>query len=211
VDIRLQTLGLRQILIIFTMAAAEAAMLAAIWDFPKWVLFASMLLQLAAAGSLYFDAQFPQINLGRALFLIFLMANLLIVADAIYVRPLDPRLVPFAEKSRFFDGFVNDDSESFKMICFPFDSENPSSCSIALRYQEALGKFWKPKDFAFDQRPSADFKGISILTGSIIPSRGADRLRQQLLAIGIEPDYRTANASLNLGPNDFAVWIGGKP
>ena len=91
---------IRQILIAITLVAAEAAMLAAIWDFPKWVLFVSAILQLAAAGSLYFYADLPRINLGWVLFSIFLTTNLTIVGGGIYDRLFtDPRLAPFAENS----------------------------------------------------------------------------------------------------------------
>jgi hypothetical protein len=152
---------IRQILLAITLVAAEAAMLAAIWDLPKWVLFVTAILQLAAAGSLYFYADFPRVNLGWVFFSIFLAVNLLIVASGLYDRvSRDPRLAPFAENSRFFNDLPTDAPGTFTMFCFPFDTESPSSCDIALRYQDALGKYWRPGNFLFDQVRSPNFPRI---------------------------------------------------
>jgi len=204
-------LGLRESLIGFALAAAEAAMLTAISDLPKWVLCLSVVLQLAVAGSLYFHWYFPQVNLGWMFASLFLVVNLLIFACGIYVSSVDPRLTPLVANSGFFRDLSTDKPGTFTMICFPFDSASPSSCAIALRYQTALGKYWRPGAIIFD--PSLpDFKGISLLTQSKEPSNSALAIRERFRSVGIEPLFNTADpALLKLGHDDFAVWIGGKP
>jgi hypothetical protein len=140
------------------------------------------------------------------------LTAVLICVQILSRRAPDLRLAPFASDSHFFSDLQSDDAESFKMVCFPYDAEEPPSCSIALRYQDALGKYWTPEDIVFDQDRAATFKGISILTQSTNAPKGALRLRQQFRTVGIETDFRTADpSSLKLGPKDFAVWIGGKP
>jgi hypothetical protein len=123
----------------------------------------------------------------------------------------DLRLAPFAQNSQFFRNLPTDESGTFTLTCFPFDSGSPSSCNIALRYQDALGTFWRPGEIKFDQRRSPDFTGISIVTKSKNPPKGVLILRQRFRSVGIETRWNIAEPSYRLGANDFAIWIGGKP
>jgi len=56
-------------------------------------------------------------------------------AGAISTQTADLRLAPFND-STFFDSLPYDKSESFRMVCF---STDPSSCSIAARYESSFG------------------------------------------------------------------------
>jgi hypothetical protein len=125
----------------------------------------------------------------------------------------DLRLAPFAQGSKFFDGFTIDTHQSFKMICFPYD---PSSCNIAARYRDRFADFWTPDgSTVFDQSNPATFRGFSILAISEKRPSGALLLRERFRSVGIEPQFPIVTGSaakqLRLGPNDFAVWVGGQP
>jgi hypothetical protein len=88
-------------------------------------------------------------------------------------EPPDARISPL-ESGDFFSGLPVDTSESFVMICFPYD---PMSCNIAARYRDRLANHWTPASpsnvrtmspfdglTVFDKSNPASFKGIIILT-----------------------------------------------
>jgi hypothetical protein len=139
------------------------------------------------------------------------------------VRPLsvDLRTLPLAPGSTFLP-LVPHFDESVAVWCFQSEL---SSCAIALEYRDRLAqgftmRNWHVKDdggnnFEFlvgmSHLHGADFKGIKIdtLTDQYRPD-GAKELLKNLQALGVPADFGIDNQE-NLGPNDFEIWIGGKP
>jgi hypothetical protein len=195
----------------------EAAMWTLVGDLPRSVLWATVIIGSIAILAINFREHLTSYRVTFTLthlMVVLLTSSVLSIPLYGVVRwavwPADERLAPFAANSRFFEELPTDAPGTFTMICYPFDTESPSSCEIALSYQTALGKYWRPGDFIFvETRPN--FKGISILTQPNV-SNGALKLRQHFRSIGIDPEFRPADPSVKLvGPDDFAVWIGGRP
>jgi hypothetical protein len=123
---------------------------------------------------------------------------------------VDARLAPFASDSHFFTDLPVNTGESFKIICFPFD---PMSCNLAARYRDHLADHWTPDGpIMFSYENPATFNGLSILTQSEKRPAAALVLRERFRSVGVEPEFPIANpAQLKLEPNEFALWVGGKP
>jgi hypothetical protein len=145
----------------------EAAMWTLVGDLPRSVLWATVCIGSFAILAINFRERLGSYKITFTL--THLMVTLLalsvisiplygLVRWAIWPSNIDSRLAPFAEKSRFFMDLPTDDPGTFTMLCFPFDSESPSSCEIALRYQDALGKYWRPGEFDFDQQRFPKFQ-----------------------------------------------------
>jgi hypothetical protein len=98
------------------------------------------------------------------------------------------------------------------MVCFAYD---PLSCNIAARYRDRFSDHWTPEPTFVEQTSNpATFKGITIITKSEQNRPlGAIKLRDAFLNVPIDAHLGVLDPSspLKLEPNEFAVWIGGKP
>jgi hypothetical protein len=127
---------------------------------------------------------------------------------SIYGRS-DLRMAPFAPNSAFFSTLPMT-SESVTVWCFPYE---PLSCSIALQYRKGLAARFNILNwgnFLVGLSPrEADFKGINIATRSDQGRpNGAKALYGELRELRVPCEYQKDEA---LGPNEFELWIGGKP
>ena len=123
----------------------------------------------------------------------------------------DPAFVPLAPYP----------DESVMVWCFPYEL---GSCDIARKYREYLHDDFKMLDWHSSDKSGplvfltgmsslhhADFNGIKIATSSKdIHPDGATELFGKFQRLGVPVDWSFDDKD-GLGPNDFEIWIGGKP